>query len=956
MVKVKDFDMRNPEKHIERVTMSLEKRGVKDEKEKALFLVRTFKKGDTKVLYRGWVAEKSGATDRTGSEGKGFVPTFKQIAEWLISVYGKPKVTYDQLRRISKRSKKQKWSTEKFRNKFCEAYERRDSSISEREGSKLFGMGLRPKVRDILERNADLYDSAKDVFVGPVPSLALATMSKKVKRLDKENKDSEDYDSGDTSSEDTSGTSGSESESDSESEEEVKEKRKGKERKPQKKKAKGGESSMEELTEAMKALSLAVRDIKSVQSASAAIMPLSSRPMRETSDKPKNCYVCDSTEHLSRACPVFDEMVRLGWPLKRDKGMIVVRDDDGTTHDIGHGYGRGGVARVLVKDYPQLQKKKEVGNVRMAVVELVDERAEKKIGGKTGKLEESSTWARWAKKHGVLTDEARKEEEGAANKVCDKEITVDASGWGTLHEKMGVDGKVQLNVFMTTSEKVTTGATQLMVDARVGGPLNDAVRLVMRAKGVDEEGIELARMKLEMETGYNGPGVMPLRDLIGRYEKMSERDMGIARVMLGKRGRGSDSGDNRRKEARLESPSESSPSSMSVDEEMVEVPLRKRVVQKIVAPLPKAREEPSEKPQTEKAATQVKPKDVKGKGRMPEEKANVERAKGNFKYRSPIQEERPDLDNDLATMLMNTPVQGVCVGHLLAMPGVRKKFVRMVTPRRVFVAGMAEGEASEGSEVEGGDEMDCFEAGLKGIFGDTRYTTMTDGDVRAVEIIEEREPMEEPQPKGNHECSSKRNDPRKWPEKRPLLSQSPHLTEVELVSLDNGLFIPRVPNDDGSQMNLVARGLAEEIEKRGISVNWDFKFNMRSANGTVDELSGLIPNIPVFVGGVRFEISALVVADSAPFALLWGSPANQSAGTRTVRDIRTKEMTVRMVNPEGYSVYYTAIEGYDPKDVMVGDDGKVYKGVRKNEKEDEMKKKMREGFSNGLRVEKAPRA
>ncbi|KAJ3195196.1 hypothetical protein HDU67_004435, partial [Dinochytrium kinnereticum] len=69
MVKVKDFDMRNPEKHIKRVTMLLEKRGVKDEKEKALFLVGTFKKGDTKVLYRGWVAEKSGVTDKAGSEG-----------------------------------------------------------------------------------------------------------------------------------------------------------------------------------------------------------------------------------------------------------------------------------------------------------------------------------------------------------------------------------------------------------------------------------------------------------------------------------------------------------------------------------------------------------------------------------------------------------------------------------------------------------------------------------------------------------------------------------------------------------------------------------------------------------------------------------------------------------------------------------------------------------------------
>ncbi|KAJ3209764.1 hypothetical protein HDU67_005944, partial [Dinochytrium kinnereticum] len=47
----KDFGLKKPEKHVEHVVEVLEKRNVTDEDEKVKALVKTFKKGDAKLLY-----------------------------------------------------------------------------------------------------------------------------------------------------------------------------------------------------------------------------------------------------------------------------------------------------------------------------------------------------------------------------------------------------------------------------------------------------------------------------------------------------------------------------------------------------------------------------------------------------------------------------------------------------------------------------------------------------------------------------------------------------------------------------------------------------------------------------------------------------------------------------------------------------------------------------------------
>ncbi|KAJ3198274.1 hypothetical protein HDU67_003533 [Dinochytrium kinnereticum] len=273
------------------------------------------------------------------------------------------------------------------------------------------------------------------------------------------------------------------------------------------------------------------------------------------------------------------------------------------------------------------------------------------------------------------------------------------------------------------------------------------------------------------------------------------------------------------------------------------------------------------------------------------------------------------------------------LSDLLAIPTFQREMRREVTTRRVY----------------GVNTTDYFEGDSEGLADDEEPLVRLFGEVRSVGQMtkgkdlaaSQRQDMTHAQvtEKGSEEDEirrGQRNDPAKW-KTRPLLTRSPYIRDVEVCSLDGGFYVAMVPNDDGSQMNLISTSLAKAVEGRGVTVDWDYEFSMRTANGQVEDLKGLVPALPVFIRGVRFEIAALVVGDSAPFALLWGSPANTGANSKTFRHPNTREMLVRMENPEGYAVYYTGIEGTDPRDLMIDESGKATKAWSEKDKDEQAK-------------------
>ncbi|KAI8828577.1 hypothetical protein BC829DRAFT_450401 [Chytridium lagenaria] len=784
---MKPFDLKDPEGHLERVEKNCLKKGLKRDEDKAVELVRTFTRGDAKTMYRVWVDEQEKPTVR----GPGFKPTFEEIADWLRETYGEGKKTFEDLRSIVDKSKEKRWTAERFRNKFTEAYEKREASITDAEGVKLFVKGLPTRVREVLESNKELFDDRD----GP---------ARRVDRKGKGRVGSDDSGSekSERSSESTSSSDSSEAlseESTSEEEEngrgwgrkEIEKLKEEKAREERLRAEKGGASSggdMSELTAQMKALALTVNELAKRPATTTSAKPLQVQedPLSATETpqeglwtptEPRNCYVCDSTEHQTRICPVFDEMIKLGWPLKKENGYVVVRTED------GRATGRGGWIR-------------ERGNRGSS-------------SPKNSRI-------------------YRRRKDGEAGKIS--------------------------------------------IDARIGGEVTPVVRTILRAKNVSLFEVELARAHLEIKTGYRGRGVMPLDDFIGVVGGMSERQRGC-------------SGETTRKNAKLRVAEESG-SAMSLDEDAA----RRTAGEN--------RGGGTNKGERRRARVSWGPKEsvsVKRMGRGTEVLKPVDKGRGDgnkavtgaaeekrgstFRYLSQLQEGIPNASREIAESILNTPVM-VTAGQLLSMSGVRKEIQKVTNLRK----------------------MEYLERTLFGAVGEARFVEMDIGDAWHGEADAEEVDEEETREDGYSRLErvgeeGRRNDLRKWPKIRPLVTQSPHLTE--------GPKRRRVPNELG------VKRAGKRDRERGVSIHWGFTFNMRSANGTIDKLEGMIPNLPVFVGGVRFEISALVVGDNAPFALLWGSPANQAAATRTVRDPRTKEMTVWMQNPEGFSVFYTALQGYD---------------------------------------------
>ncbi|KAI8844787.1 hypothetical protein BC829DRAFT_419713 [Chytridium lagenaria] len=485
------FNLREPERHIEKMGVYLMKSGIRADKEKVKELVATFKKGDAKILYLRWLE-----TRREEAGDPDHIPPYSDTCEWLINKYGKEKTTVKTLEKIAKRSRKNGWATRKFREEFTKAWDRKEGSITEEEGVRIFVEGLRGKVRDHLETKADLYDQRKDLWVATVGLLAEATTSKKLRKMDerKESLESSDEESESSAESGTEASSdSSESSSLSSSEEERKRRRKkvekGKEKRSDRERGKG-KKIWQSSTKAWRHLEeeLQSQRLKGRRRLDLDLLTILISP---------RIVMCVILRSISRVrARFFDEMVKLGWHLKRDKGMIVIRDDSGVTHDVGHGYGRGGVAGVLVKDYPHLQKRTTgEGNVRMARIELVEDLEGSGEGG-------------WKSSLGGVEGTILQKVEGPG-----RGIIVDERSWEELTKKLGVDEDVPLNVFVATKGTREKDA-RTMVDARVGGGFTENARVMMRAKGVSEASMELARAHLELATGMAGRVVMPLEDLV----------------------------------------------------------------------------------------------------------------------------------------------------------------------------------------------------------------------------------------------------------------------------------------------------------------------------------------------------------------------------------------------------------------------------------------------------------
>ncbi|KAJ3191740.1 hypothetical protein HDU67_005752, partial [Dinochytrium kinnereticum] len=260
-----------------------------------------------------------------------------------------------------------------------------------------------------------------------------------------------------------------------------------------------------------------------------------------------------------------------------------------------------------------------------------------------------------------------------------------------------------------------------------------------------------------------------------------------------------------------------------------------------------------------------------GKGKEPGEDKRP-----GFRVRAPIQQGGSDPMKAVMEAVKGAMVP-IRLSDLLAIPTFQREMRREVTTRRVY----------------GVNTVDYLEEDSEGLADDEEPLVRLFGEVRSVgqttkgedPAASQRQGMTHAHvtEKGSEEDEirrGQRNDPAKW-RTRPLLTRSPYIRDVEVCSLDGGFYVAMVPNDDGSQMNLISTSLAKAVEGRGVTVDWDYEFSMRTANGQVEDLKGLVPALPVFIRGVRFEIAALVVGDSAPFALLWGSPANTGANSKT---------------------------------------------------------------------------
>ncbi|KAI8831852.1 hypothetical protein BC829DRAFT_423062 [Chytridium lagenaria] len=817
------FNLREPERHIEKLETYLMKNGIRADKEKVKELVGTFKKGDAKILYLRWLESKR---DETGDPA--FVPSYVDTCGWLVDKYGKEKTTSKTLERIARKSRKKGWTTRKFREEFTEAWDRKEGSITEEEGVRIFVEGLRGRVRDNLETKTDLYDQRKDSWIATVGLLAEATTSKKIRKMDegRGNLASSDSESETSSSDDTSDSSeSSESSSSSSSEDERARRRKKRIEKGRRREAKRGRKVHRERREERKEARL--REEKTRE-----------EKQREERDKEVRMRMEERHEGSGGIALTLtvSEMAKLNQGVGLQGAGTAGGGATGTsTISRGHpttqtsprtatsatlpSICQGSRIRkrwccgVLVKDYPHLQRK----TIGRGECEDGDSRIGQRRRGQSNAVE-GNAWREWSKKF-IDADGG-----GSRSKTTDKKVVVDERSWEGIIERVGVDGCLPLNVFVAT--KGWSG----------WGGLSPTSRLLMKAKGISEMSLELARAHLEVETGVVGNVVMPLDDLIGVADRMNERDRRAAMVLLG------------------------------VPEKAPTV-----IPAKVVADREQGEVDPRGRGQSK---DKMDPKQNDGKDAA---KAGGKRAKASIggkvapnvkpaaSKKTPVAEVRKSAAAEIAAYVVG---QEVAAGRRDGGDDRRRNGRERGWRRR-------------------DDEMEYYETSVASLTGE----------------------------------SKRRNKPEKWPKKRALLAQCPHLAEVEVVSLEDGLYIPRVPNDDGSQYELVARGLALEIEKRGVKIDWEFKFNMRSANGQIDQLGGMIPNLP------RIKMAA----------------------TKTIRDPKTKEMTVWMENPEGYAVFYTAIRGHDERDVLVGDDGRVYKGIRKEEKDREMKEKMVKSFREGLR-------
>ncbi|KZT53331.1 hypothetical protein CALCODRAFT_404596, partial [Calocera cornea HHB12733] len=83
--------------------------------------------------------------------------------------------------------------------------------------------------------------------------------------------------------------------------------------------------------------------------------------------------------------------------------------------------------------------------------------------------------------------------------------------------------------------------------------------------------------------------------------------------------------------------------------------------------------------------------------------------------------------------------------------------------------------------------------------------------------------------------------------------------------------------DSGSGIVSISRATCEEI---GAAMDPHVKARMESANGSVDELIGVIHNLPVTIDDMVFYVQAYVL-DNPPFDVLLGRPFQVLSSCKT---------------------------------------------------------------------------
>ncbi|KAJ3202979.1 hypothetical protein HDU67_000161, partial [Dinochytrium kinnereticum] len=207
----------------------------------------------------------------------------------------------------------------------------------------------------------------------------------------------------------------------------------------------------------------------------------------------KNCYICDGEGHASVDCPLFDGLVKEGWPLEKDGNMVVVKDSNGQNVNVGHAFGRGGIAILLPEKFSHLRKVTSGSSRFVGAVSL----GSKRMNGTVDTLA-----ARRGKYEKVLDQLQHERIECTKRARCGVNEPFKTAGkWEEVRHKMMTIGEIREYLIVLGEGRSGTPRAQALASIAMGAPIRKGAEVGLRELGVGIKEAEMARAYLAAESG-----------------------------------------------------------------------------------------------------------------------------------------------------------------------------------------------------------------------------------------------------------------------------------------------------------------------------------------------------------------------------------------------------------------------------------------------------------------------